>query len=68
MTSTAAVPAPLAAPSPADPVPAAVPSPPAPDAVAYESAPVSGPKEEKTAEKTPEAPAAVSASSTDRYE
>uniref|UniRef100_A0A8B9M9J3 UV excision repair protein RAD23 n=1 Tax=Accipiter nisus TaxID=211598 RepID=A0A8B9M9J3_9AVES len=65
MTSTAAAPTPLAAPSPADPVPAAVPSPPAPDAVAYESAPVSGPKEEKTAEKTPEAPAAVSASSTD---
>uniref|UniRef100_A0A8B9Z6Q9 UV excision repair protein RAD23 n=1 Tax=Buteo japonicus TaxID=224669 RepID=A0A8B9Z6Q9_9AVES len=58
MTSTAAAPTPLGAPSPADPVPAAVPPPPAPDAVAYESAPVSGPKEEKTAEKTPEAPAA----------
>ncbi|XP_074877744.1 UV excision repair protein RAD23 homolog B isoform X3 [Buteo buteo] len=65
MTSTAAAPTPLGAPSPADPVPAAVPPPPASDAVAYESAPVSGPKEEKTAEKTPEAPAAVSASSTD---
>ncbi|KAM9250836.1 UV excision repair protein RAD23 homolog B isoform 1-T1 [Cariama cristata] len=66
VSSTTAAPTPVAAPIPAAaPVPAPVPPPPVPDAVACESAPVSAPKEEKPAEKTPEAPAAVSPSSTD---
>ncbi|NWS58817.1 RD23B protein, partial [Chunga burmeisteri] len=66
VSSTTAAPTPVAAPIPAAaPVPAPVPPPPVPDAVACESAPVSAPKEEKPAEKTPEAPAAVSPSSTE---
>ncbi|NXA17335.1 RD23B protein, partial [Ibidorhyncha struthersii] len=66
-SSTTAAPTPDTAPTPAAaPVPVPIPPPPAPDAVACESAPVSVPKEENTAEKTPEeAPAAVSPSSTD---
>ncbi|NXN23950.1 RD23B protein, partial [Nycticryphes semicollaris] len=55
-TAAAVPPVPAAAPVPA-------PGPPAPDAVACESVPVSAPKQDKPAEKTPEAPAAVSPSS-----
>nr|XP_038026328.1 UV excision repair protein RAD23 homolog B-like [Anas platyrhynchos] len=66
---TSAAPTPASAPTPAAaPVPAPVPTTPAPAAVACESAPVSTPKDEKPAEKPPEAPAAVRPSSNDRYE
>uniref|UniRef100_A0A8C5X3B5 UV excision repair protein RAD23 n=1 Tax=Malurus cyaneus samueli TaxID=2593467 RepID=A0A8C5X3B5_9PASS len=66
--STIAAPTAVAAPIPiAAPVPAPVPPPPAPDAVACEPVSLSAPKEEKTEEKPPEAPAAVSPSSIDRY-
>ncbi|KAM8983567.1 UV excision repair protein RAD23 homolog B isoform 1-T1 [Guaruba guarouba] len=65
-SSTTAAPTPVTASLPdAAPVPAPVPLPPAPDVVACESEPVSDPKEEKLAEELPEAPAAVSPSSTD---
>ncbi|XP_061219665.1 UV excision repair protein RAD23 homolog B isoform X2 [Neopsephotus bourkii] len=65
-SSTIAAPTPVTAPLPdAAPVPAPVPLPPAPDVVACESEPVSDPKEERLAEELPEAPAAVSPSSTD---
>ncbi|XP_064358038.1 UV excision repair protein RAD23 homolog B [Dromaius novaehollandiae] len=64
--STTAAPTPVPAPTAAAaPVPALVPTTPVPAAAACDSAPVSTPKEEKPVEKTPEAPAAVSPSSTD---
>ncbi|XP_062455155.1 UV excision repair protein RAD23 homolog B isoform X2 [Rhea pennata] len=64
--STTAVPSPVPAPAPAAaPVPAVVPTTPVPPAAACDPASVSTPKEEKPAEKTSEAPAAVSPSSTD---
>ncbi|XP_010288683.1 PREDICTED: UV excision repair protein RAD23 homolog B-like, partial [Phaethon lepturus] len=66
ISSTTAAPTPPAAPMPAAaPVPAPVPPPPAQDAVACESVPVSALKEEEPGEKPPEAPTAVSPSSTD---
>ncbi|NXS58904.1 RD23B protein, partial [Brachypteracias leptosomus] len=65
VSSTPAAPTPVTAPVPAAaPVPAPAPTPPAPDAVACDSEHVSAPKEEKPAEKPPEAPAAVSPLST----
>uniref|UniRef100_A0A8B9NY21 UV excision repair protein RAD23 n=2 Tax=Apteryx TaxID=8821 RepID=A0A8B9NY21_APTOW len=64
--STTAALTPVPTPTPAAaPVPARVPTTPVPAAAACDPAPVSTPKEEKPAEKTPEAPAAVSPSSTD---
>ncbi|XP_030368611.1 UV excision repair protein RAD23 homolog B isoform X1 [Strigops habroptila] len=65
-SSMTAAPTTVTAPLPdAAPVPAPVPLPPAPDVVACESQPVSDPKEEKLVEELPEAPTAVSPSSTD---
>ncbi|NWI19741.1 RD23B protein, partial [Crypturellus soui] len=62
----AAAPTPVPAPAPAvAPVPVPIPAAPAPAAAAPDPAPVSTPREEKPAEKTPEAPAAVSPSLTD---
>ncbi|NXA50059.1 RD23B protein, partial [Nothocercus julius] len=65
-SSAAAAPTPVPAPAPAAaPMPGPVPAAPAPAAAAPDPAPVSTPREEKPAEKTPEAPAAISPSSTD---